>query len=119
MKIRKSLIWYIVGLIVFVLVLSSLTYFYIAKLNQHNTLTSHEVSRDTDVRFIVQSLIDDEVERLTTLGLSLMQREDLIIDLADIRPGGLGVHIMTECMDSVEFAPADGGGTLLTMTKSS
>ncbi len=82
MKIRKSLIWYIVGLIVLVLVLSSLTYFYIAKLNQRNTLTSHEVSRDNDVRFVVQSLLDDESERLSTLALSLMKREDLIIDLA-------------------------------------
>jgi anti-sigma regulatory factor (Ser/Thr protein kinase) len=38
-------------------------------------------------------------------------------DLKDVRPGGLGVHIMKECMDSVSFAPADGGGTLLTMIK--
>lgn len=38
-------------------------------------------------------------------------------DLADVRPGGLGVHIMNQCMDSVEYAPAEGGGTLLTMTR--
>jgi anti-sigma regulatory factor (Ser/Thr protein kinase) len=38
-------------------------------------------------------------------------------DLEDVRPGGLGVHIMKECMDSVSFEPADGGGTLLTMVK--
>jgi len=38
-------------------------------------------------------------------------------DLKDVRPGGLGVHIMNECMDCVDFEPADGGGTLLTMTK--
>jgi anti-sigma regulatory factor (Ser/Thr protein kinase) len=38
-------------------------------------------------------------------------------DLEDVRPGGLGVHIMNECMDSVTFAPADGGGTHLTMIK--
>jgi anti-sigma regulatory factor (Ser/Thr protein kinase) len=38
-------------------------------------------------------------------------------DLDDIRPGGLGVHIMNECMTQVEFAPADGGGTVLTMRK--
>ncbi len=82
MKIRRSLIWYIVGLIVLVLVFSSLTYFYIANLNQHNTLTSHAVSRDNDVRFVFQSLVDDEAERLSTLALSLMKREDLIIDLA-------------------------------------
>jgi anti-sigma regulatory factor (Ser/Thr protein kinase) len=38
-------------------------------------------------------------------------------DLDDIRPGGLGVHIMNECMDSVDYQPAPGGGTTLTMTK--
>jgi anti-sigma regulatory factor (Ser/Thr protein kinase) len=40
-------------------------------------------------------------------------------DLDDVRPGGLGVHIMHECMDSVEYLPApEGGGTILVMTKS-
>lgn len=38
-------------------------------------------------------------------------------DLQDVRPGGLGVHIIKKCMDSVQFEPADGGGTLLTMVK--
>lgn len=38
-------------------------------------------------------------------------------DLADIRPGGLGVHIIKQCMDSMTFAPAEGGGTVLTLIK--
>ena len=38
-------------------------------------------------------------------------------DLADIRPGGLGVHIMTECMDELEYSHPEGGGTLLKMVK--
>jgi len=38
-------------------------------------------------------------------------------DLEDGRPGGLGVHIMTKCMDRVEYRPAAGGGTILVMTK--
>ena len=38
-------------------------------------------------------------------------------DLDDIRPGGLGVHIMRECMDKVEYTRAKGGGTLLRMFK--
>ncbi len=38
-------------------------------------------------------------------------------DLSDIRPGGLGVHIMTKCMDQLEYRPAEGGGTVLTMVK--
>ena len=38
-------------------------------------------------------------------------------DLTDIRPGGLGVHIMKTCMDTVTYATPEGGGTCLTMTK--
>jgi anti-sigma regulatory factor (Ser/Thr protein kinase) len=38
-------------------------------------------------------------------------------DLANIRPGGLGVHIMSQCMDSLEYSDAPGGGTLLMMVK--
>jgi len=38
-------------------------------------------------------------------------------DLADVRPGGLGVHIMQQCMDDVQYAHAEGGGTLLTLCK--
>ena len=38
-------------------------------------------------------------------------------NLNDVRPGGLGVHIMGQCMDRIEFEPREGGGTLLTMEK--
>ena len=38
-------------------------------------------------------------------------------DLADVRPGGLGVHIISNCMDHVQYAPAEGGGTALTLIK--
>jgi len=34
-----------------------------------------------------------------------------------LSPGGLGLHIMTECMDCLEYRPAEGGGTVLTMIK--
>lgn len=37
--------------------------------------------------------------------------------LHEIRPGGLGVHIMTECMDEINYTTADDCGTILTMTK--
>lgn len=38
--------------------------------------------------------------------------------LDDIRPGGLGVYLMRESMDEVEFAlPADGKGNLLLLRK--
>jgi anti-sigma regulatory factor (Ser/Thr protein kinase) len=38
-------------------------------------------------------------------------------ELDDIRPGGLGVHIMTECMDTVTYEQPSEGGTLLRMVK--
>jgi len=38
-------------------------------------------------------------------------------DLADVRPGGLGVHIMQSVMDRVEYSPLPEGGMLLRLTK--
>jgi anti-sigma regulatory factor (Ser/Thr protein kinase) len=38
-------------------------------------------------------------------------------DLDDVRPGGLGVHIIRTMSSSVEYQRADGGGMLLIMTK--
>ena len=38
-------------------------------------------------------------------------------DLDDVRPGGLGTHIMGACMDVLNYAPRAGGGTRLTMIK--
>ena len=39
-------------------------------------------------------------------------------DLSDIRPGGLGVHFITELMETVEYLPGPGGvGNILLMTR--
>ncbi|MBX3374286.1 MAG: ATP-binding protein [Phycisphaeraceae bacterium] len=38
-------------------------------------------------------------------------------DLDDIRPGGLGVHIIREVMDDVVYEQRDGGGMRLTLVK--
>ena len=38
-------------------------------------------------------------------------------DLDDVRPGGLGVHIIRTVMDRVAYAPAAGGGMRLEMVK--
>lgn len=38
-------------------------------------------------------------------------------DLADIRPGGLGVHIIREVMDEVAYERRDGAGMRLTLIK--
>jgi serine/threonine-protein kinase RsbW len=38
-------------------------------------------------------------------------------DLADIRPGGLGVHIIREVMDTVHYEKRESAGMRLTMVK--
>ena len=39
-------------------------------------------------------------------------------DLEDIKPGGLGVHLINEIMDTVEFLPRSvEGGNILRMTR--
>jgi anti-sigma regulatory factor (Ser/Thr protein kinase) len=38
-------------------------------------------------------------------------------DLNDLRPGGLGVHIIRSVMDSTEYSHASGGGMQLIMRK--
>lgn len=38
-------------------------------------------------------------------------------DLNDLRPGGLGVHIIRNVMDSAEYSRAEGGGMRLVMTR--
>jgi len=38
-------------------------------------------------------------------------------DLEEVRPGGLGVHIIREVMDEVGYARREGGGMRLTMAK--
>jgi len=38
-------------------------------------------------------------------------------DLDDLRPGGLGVHIIQQVMDTAEYSHADGGGMRLVMRK--
>lgn len=38
-------------------------------------------------------------------------------DLKDVRPGGLGIHIIREVMDSVEYSDAPGGGMQLRLRK--
>lgn len=38
-------------------------------------------------------------------------------DLEDVRPGGLGVHIIREVMDQVEYSKREDGGMRLVMAK--
>ncbi|MGE0176609.1 MAG: ATP-binding protein [Phycisphaerales bacterium] len=38
-------------------------------------------------------------------------------NLDDVRPGGLGVHLIRELMDDARYEPRDGGGMRLTMVR--
>jgi len=38
-------------------------------------------------------------------------------ELKDVRPGGLGLHIIREVMDEVEYSAAPGGGMVLKLSK--
>ena len=38
-------------------------------------------------------------------------------DLADVRPGGLGIHFMRSAMDTIEYSAPEDGGMLLKMIK--
>ena len=38
-------------------------------------------------------------------------------DLREVRPGGLGVHIINSLMDEVEYSQAEGGGMRLRLRK--
>jgi anti-sigma regulatory factor (Ser/Thr protein kinase) len=38
-------------------------------------------------------------------------------ELSEVRPGGLGVHIIREVMDRVHYEKREGGGMRLTMSK--
>jgi len=38
-------------------------------------------------------------------------------ELENVRPGGLGVHIIRSVMDEVDYTPADGAGMVLVMKK--
>ncbi len=50
-------------------------------------------------------------------GQAVDRKEIRSRDLDDVRPGGLGVHIMSKCMDEVQYTHPEGGGTLLIMDK--
>ena len=69
-------------------------------------LTINEPSEDGCIEFIVE-------DRARQVDLDTIRSRDL----EDIRPGGLGVHLIEEIMDSVHYEHRDGGGMRLTMRK--
>jgi anti-sigma regulatory factor (Ser/Thr protein kinase) len=51
-------------------------------------------------------------------GLQVDPKEICSRDLEDLRPGGIGVHIIRQVMDEVEYTRRAGGGMKLVMSKS-
>jgi len=72
-----------------------------------------------EIEFVVTGPPEHEVLQISLRdhGTYVGPEEMKSRDLADVRPGGLGVHIMKECMDHVEYQQAEGGGTLLILRK--
>jgi len=61
---------------------------------------------------------DELVVRLTDFTEPVDESSICPRDLKDVRPGGLGVHLMNEIMDRVEYLNApDGVGNILEMRK--
>ncbi len=67
---------------------------------------------------VVRPAGEDLLEiRLRDYGNQVAPEQIRSRDLDDVRPGGLGVHIIQECMDTVEYRPAETGGTLLILQR--
>ncbi|MDY7011583.1 MAG: ATP-binding protein [Planctomycetota bacterium] len=81
---------------------------------------AYQGSNDKPIEIILRSVGGDK----TTLQIELRDWGRQVApaamksrDLDDVRPGGLGVHIMERCMDEVKYTHAPDGGTLLTLIK--
>jgi sigma-B regulation protein RsbU (phosphoserine phosphatase) len=84
----------------------------------------HAYAEDQGGEIILEIFDEHSVEkgsvlfRLTDFAAPVDECRICSRDLDDVRPGGLGVHIIQEVMDSVEFKhPADGKGNILEMRK--
>lgn len=60
---------------------------------------------------------DAIIVRLRDYGRAVDESQIKSRKLEDVRPGGLGVHIINKCMDEIKFEHPEGIGTLLTMRK--
>lgn len=70
-----------------------------------------QVERDGD-RFVVT--VTDEAPVFDPLAVPA---PDLSVPPEQRRPGGMGVHLMREAMDTIEHRPRPEGGNILRMTR--
>ena len=80
----------------------------------------HGYGEDPDARIELRvTVVGDPPDELIIEILDRAPKVDLAKirsrDLNDIRPGGLGVHIISEIMDQVDYRHRDGGGMHLIM----
>jgi len=78
---------------------------------------AYEGKRDRPIEILLRSDGDELCIEIRDYGIQVPTEKIHSRDLEDVRPGGLGVHIMHQCMDCVEFSPQEEGGTLLIMRK--
>jgi len=81
----------------------------------------HQYEGRRDERIDIEALLDLEAGRvqfvLRDYGPVRDPKHFRGRDLADVRPGGLGLHIIRKVMDEVEYSAAPGGGMLLKLCK--
>ncbi len=82
----------------------------------------YEGRTDQPVRFSAEGIVDPREGdgvciRIRDFGRQVALDQICGRDLDDVRPGGLGVHLIKAMTNKATYEHADGGGMLLTMIK--
>jgi serine/threonine-protein kinase RsbW len=72
---------------------------------------------------VTVELVGDEIvitleDRAPVFDPTSVAPPDLSVPPARRTPGGMGIHLMRRATDSIEHRPRDGGGNILTLTRS-
>jgi len=74
-------------------------------------------SRDQDIVLDIVQATNELVFRLTDFADPIDRSALRPRDLSQLRPGGLGLHIINHAMDSAHFEPPTGAGNVLEMRR--
>ncbi|KPA17530.1 diguanylate cyclase [Candidatus Magnetomorum sp. HK-1] len=77
-----SLVFPIMGMQILLILCTTLSHYYIEMTALQDTITENEASKAEDIHFIVESLIDKEISKLSGLSKVLKNRTDLIDGLS-------------------------------------